>query len=62
MHNLLVKLMLLGALLQLGISVNDFFGCWPNVCLARLESKSRKVLDVKWKPISVFPEEAKRFK
>lgn len=62
MYKLLIKLMLLTTLLQLGISVSDFVGCRSNVCLARLESKSRKVLDVKWKPISVFQEEAKRFR
>ncbi|MBK9293430.1 MAG: hypothetical protein IPM57_03150 [Oligoflexia bacterium] len=62
MYNLLIKLMLLGALLQLGISASDFFKCRTNVCMERLESKSRKVLKVNWKPISVFPKEAKRFK
>jgi hypothetical protein len=51
MYQLLVRLMLLSALLQLGISVSDFSKC-----------RSRHCLKIDWRPISVFPEEAKRFR
>jgi len=53
MYNLLVKLMLIAALMQLGISVANY---------GKVEKASRDVLKVDWNPISVFPEEAKRFK
>lgn len=49
MYALLVRLMLLAALLELGIGMDGL-------------TKLRDVLKVDWKPISVFPEEAKRFK
>ncbi len=62
MYNLLVKLMVLAALLELGISLADLEGCRSRACLVHLEKKSRDVLKIDWKPISVFPEEAKRFR
>ncbi len=62
MYNLLVKLMLISALIQLGISLKDFSNCRSRECAARIEKASRKVLKIDWKPISVFPEEAKRFR
>ncbi len=62
MYNLLIKLMLLTALFQLGISLSDFKKCRSRQCFAQFEKRSREVLRINWKPISVFPEEAKRFK
>jgi hypothetical protein len=62
MYDLIVKLILLGALLQLGISVSDFKNCHSRQGLQTLEKKSRDVLKIDWKPISIFPEEAKRFR
>ena len=53
MYNLLVKLMVVTALLQLGVSVANSL---------EVEKASRKVLQIDWKPISIFPEEAKRFR
>jgi hypothetical protein len=61
MYNLLIKLMVLAALLELGISLADWKGCNSRGCLLKLERRSREVLKINWKPISVFPEEAKRF-
>lgn len=61
MYSLLIRLMLLSALFQFGISASDIFECRSRHCLVRLEKASRKVLDVEWKPVSVFPKEAKRF-
>lgn len=54
MYQLLVRLMLLASLAQLGIS--------SLTNLKNIERKSRDVLKIDWKPISVFPEEAKRFR
>ena len=62
MENLLVKLMLLAALSELGMSFIDFESCHSRQCLLKVEKRSRDVLRIDWKPISVFPEEAKRFK
>jgi hypothetical protein len=62
MYSLLVRLMILSALFQLGLSLSDISDCRSRQCLARLEKASRRVLNVEWKAISVFPEEAKRFR
>jgi hypothetical protein len=62
MYTLLVRLMLLAALAQFGISLSSFRDCGSRGCLARIEKASRDVLKVDWKPISVFPEEGKRFR
>jgi hypothetical protein len=61
MENLLVRLMIAAALLQLGMSWTDFTRCHSRACVQMVEEKSRDVLRIEWKPISVCPEEAKRF-
>ncbi len=61
MENLLVKLMITAALLQLGISVSKFENCHSRACVQEIERRSRDVLKIDWKPISLFPREAKRF-
>lgn len=62
MYSLLIRLMVLSALVQLGISASDFMSCTSLQCVKRVERASRDVLRIEWKPLSVFPEEAKRFK
>lgn len=62
MENLLVKLMLIAALTQFGISLADFGRCHTRACIQKVEKRSRDVLKVDWRPISIFPEEAKRFR
>ncbi len=62
MCDLLVRLMVLAALAQLGISLASFRECRSGQCLARVEKASRDVLSVDWKPISVFPEEGRKFR
>ena len=52
MYKLLVKLMLLAALTELGASLTE---------LRNIRAASNKVLEIHWRPISLFPEEAKRF-
>lgn len=61
MESLLVRLMLLAALAQLGLSLFDFENCFTRSCARRFEARSRDILRIDWKPISVWPEEAKRF-
>lgn len=53
MYKLLIKLMIIAALTELGISFTN-----PG----QIQKASHEVLRVNWKPISVFPEEAKRFR
>jgi len=62
MYNLLIKLMLLAALAELGFSLSQFEKCRSKECVMRMEKASRDILSVDWKPISVFPEEARRFR
>jgi len=61
MYDILVKLMVFAALLELGISLTEWEGCRSRECLVQLERKSREVLKIDWKPISVFLEEARRY-
>jgi hypothetical protein len=56
MYALLVRLILLAALMDLGISLTRFEKCSSRECLADVERASRKVLEIDWKPISVFRE------
>lgn len=62
MEVLLVRLMLVAGLAQFGMSIWDFRDCRSRECLVRIEKHSRDVLKVDWKPISVWPEEAKKFR
>jgi hypothetical protein len=62
MENLLIKLMVIVALTHLGISLKDFGSCHARACAQTLEKRSRDVLRIDWKPISVFPGEARRFR
>ena len=62
MENLLVRLMVAAALLQLGLSLSDFKNCHSRQCLQMFEKKSRDILKIDWTPISIFPAEAKKFR
>ena len=61
MYSLLIKLMVLAALIQLGLNWTEFESCESRRCLQKIERVSRDILRVDWRPISIFPEEAKRF-
>jgi len=54
MEKWLVKLMVLAALAHFGMGL----GASPRT----IEKRSRDILKADWKTISVFPEEAKRFR
>ena len=62
MYDLLVKLMLIAGLAQFGLTLSRVESCHSRQCLQQIEKHSRDVLNVDWKPLSVFPEEAKRFR
>ena len=61
MYSLLVRLMILSALLQFGLSLSDISDCRTGKCL-KIEKASRRILHIDWRPISVFPDEARRFR
>jgi hypothetical protein len=62
MENLLVKLMLVAALAQLGISVSDFLNPESKSTQTTFEKRSKDILRINWKPITVFSKEAQRFR
>lgn len=61
MYHLLMKLMLLAAIASLGMSYAGFFSCHSRACIQKVENRSREFLKIDWKPISVWPDEVKRF-
>ena len=62
MYRLLVLLMAATALEQIGMTISGFAECRSRECLQRIEKQSRNILKIDWKPISVWPKEASRFK
>lgn len=62
MYEIMIKLIVAAALLELGLTFSRPGECESRECIGRLERASRQVLKVDWKPISVFPEEARRFR
>ena len=62
MYDLLVKLMLIAGLAQFGMTLAHVETCHSRQCVQELERHSRDILNVDWKPISIFPGEAKRFR
>ena len=62
MYNLLIKLMVTTMLIQLGMSFSDFKNCRSRHCAQQIENRSRDVLRINWRPISLFPEEDRRFR
>ncbi len=62
MIDILVRLMFIAALTELGLSLTQVEQCHSRDCMQLIEKKSRDILNIDWKPLSVFPEEAKRFK
>lgn len=61
MESLLLSLVAMAAFSELGIALLSDGTCMPESCIVTIERASRNILRVEWKPISVFPEEAKRF-
>jgi hypothetical protein len=62
MNSLLIRLMVLAALTQFGITLASSRDYTSGRGPARIEKASRDVLRVDWKPLSVFPEEARKFR
>lgn len=62
MYSIFIKLIIAAALLELGISFSKLEDCSSRQCWTQFQKASRKATHIDWKPISVFPEEAKRFR
>ena len=57
-----IKIYLIAAAIQFGFSLTELEGCASKQCVQKLSRASNEVVKINWKPISVFPEEAKRFR
>jgi hypothetical protein len=62
MYNVLIKLIISAALLDLGISISKMEYCSSRECWTQFQQASLKAIQIDWKPISVFSVEAKRFR
>lgn len=62
MEALLVRLMALAAFAQLGITLVNHDQTSVAGSLKQIANATQAVLVIPWKPISIFPEEAKRFR
>jgi len=62
MESLIGKLFLAYALYSLGMTLSEVLSCRSGECLRRIERAKLDALKIDWKPISVFPEEAKKFR
>lgn len=61
MYVIMIRIIVLAALIELGLSAQSLKDCLPRQCLGQLHKAFMQITNVDWKPISVFPNEAKRF-
>lgn len=61
MYRILIQAMLAAALLGLGLDLTSTVRGGTGDRIQMLRSASLRVVRVDWKPISMFPKEAKRF-
>lgn len=62
MYQLLIRLMFVAAIIEFGFSLNEISECRSVSCASLIERATLDVLRIDWKPISVWPEEAKKFR
>lgn len=62
MYKILLRLIVGAALLELGVTWSQLDDCSGRACWTQLQRASLQVLQIDWKPISVFPKEARRFR
>ncbi|MCB0414597.1 MAG: hypothetical protein KDD50_09695 [Bdellovibrionales bacterium] len=58
MYKLLIKLMILSAMGQFGLEISKIEDCSSKLCIVEIQKASWKILNIDWKPISVFPEKS----
>jgi hypothetical protein len=61
MYYVLIKLILVASMLELGLSFKNLGECSSRACWDQLKKASHKAIRIEWRPISVFPSEAKKF-
>ena len=61
MNDILVRVLVLASMVQLGLFVDESFTCKSDLSNKQVKSAFQNVLRIRWKPISVFPNEAARF-
>lgn len=61
MNDIIIKILIGAALLDFGFTLKDL-DCRSGQCLANLQRASLQAVKIDWKPISLFPEEAKKFR
>lgn len=62
MYRTYILLLLVATLPALGLSLKNARDCSGRECVVKFRNASLKVLKVEWEALSVWPEEAKRFK
>ena len=61
MYRILLQAMVASLLLGFGTNLSELLLGNPHVQIRKLRAVSLEVVKVRWRPISVFPEEATRF-
>ena len=62
MYDWFIRLVLVSGFIELGLSLGDFAKCSRGQCPEKLQTAKNAILKIDWKPVSIFPEEAKRFR
>ena len=62
MYHVLIRLFLIAAFLELGLTISDFTNSNSAKSANNIQQAKAKILKINWKPISVFPEEARKFR
>lgn len=62
MYKLLLMLMVSCAVTEFGFTIKDLQECTQGRCTKKLTEARNRVMKIDWKPISVFPNEKKRFR
>lgn len=62
MFKLLLKLALIYMVISTGLTASELLLCRRGFCTDQLEKAARETISIDWRPISIWPEEAKRFK
>ena len=61
-YTIIVRLLVVSAFLQLGLNLSRIENCDSRMCMDEIQRSGLRVLKIDWRPIGVFPEEAKRYR
>ncbi len=62
MFRMFIFMLALATTEGLAVKISNRSQCRSRECLQQIEKQSRDVLKINWRPISMFPDEANRFK